>query len=174
MITAAIAALPSDVLVMCQGVGSPLEVLDAVMAGVDVFDSVYPDRAAEQGLALTFDVDPPGEGAGGGGVGGGATPRGPAAADAALRASRISLADRAFARDASPLLRGCACYSCTRHSRAYVHHLLQTHEMLAAVLLAAHNLHHYSAFFVALRGAVARSEVEAFAARVAAAFELTP
>jgi hypothetical protein len=35
----------------------------------------------------------------------------------------------------APLVEGCRCFTCTRHTQAYVHHLLQTHEMLAPVLL---------------------------------------
>ena len=29
----------------------------------------------------------------------------------------------------------CGCYCCRRHTRAYIHHLLNTHELLAHVLL---------------------------------------
>lgn len=40
-----------------------------------------------------------------------------------------------YAADPGPLSPGCGCYTCARHSRAYVHHLLQTGEMLAQVWL---------------------------------------
>ena len=30
---------------------------------------------------------------------------------------------------------GCQCFTCRHHSRAYIHHLLQAHEMAARVLL---------------------------------------
>lgn len=52
----------------------------------------------------------------------------------------------------------------TRARRAYLHHLLATHEMLADVLLDLHNAHHYARFFAALRAAVARGAFPAFAA----------
>jgi len=32
--------------------------------------------------------------------------------------------------DKASLLPGCPCYACSKHTRAYVHHLLQTNEML--------------------------------------------
>jgi hypothetical protein len=48
--------------------------------------------------------------------------------------------------DKGPLLPGCGCFACRRHSRAYVHHMLNTHEMLADVLLEAHNTSHVMAF----------------------------
>jgi hypothetical protein len=37
--------------------------------------------------------------------------------------------------DESPLVDGCKCYTCRKHSRAYIYHLLNTHEMLAQTLL---------------------------------------
>lgn len=40
------------------------------------------------------------------------------------------------------------------HTRSYVHHLLNTHEMLADVLLSIHNTYHYAAFFHAIRQAI--------------------
>jgi queuine tRNA-ribosyltransferase subunit QTRTD1 len=47
----------------------------------------------------------------------------------------INLWDDNFCDDIRPLLAECQCYSCQNHTRAYVHHLLKTHEMLATVLL---------------------------------------
>ena len=34
---------------------------------------------------------------------------------------------------------GCSCHACQNHHRAYIHHLLVAHEMLADVLLHVHN-----------------------------------
>ena len=45
-----------------------------------------------------------------------------------------------------------------------MHHLLETHEMLADVLLDVHNLHHYLRFFAALRAAIAAGGFAEFAA----------
>ena len=59
---------------------------------------------------------------------------------------------------------GCDCFTCTNHSRAYIHHLLQCHEMTAAVLLDIHNIHHYCNFFGAVRGAVRAGTFAEFAA----------
>ena len=45
--------------------------------------------------------------------------------------------------DSRPLSKLCACFTCQRHSRAYIHHLLKTKEMLAQVLpmIACHDWH---------------------------------
>ena len=40
-----------------------------------------------------------------------------------------------YAADFSPVLRGCECYCCLHHTRAYIHHLLCTREILARTLL---------------------------------------
>ncbi len=54
------------------------------------------------------------------------------------------------------------------HSRAYVHHLLHTKEMLALVLLDTHNVHHTLRFFAGIRAAIAAGEFGAFRDRVLA------
>ena len=48
-------------------------------------------------------------------------------------ASKLNLWALAYRTDRRPLLPGCACLACRSHSRAYVHHLLQAHEMTAQV-----------------------------------------
>lgn len=54
-------------------------------------------------------------------------------------------------RDFRPFITNCGCFACTRHTRAYCHHLLQTHEMLAHVLLMCHNAYQYDQFFAQIR-----------------------
>lgn len=41
--------------------------------------------------------------------------------------------------DRNPLVTGCGCLTCSRHSRGYLHHLLQVHEMNSSILLVIHN-----------------------------------
>ncbi len=50
-----------------------------------------------------------------------------------------------------PLSKNCTCYTCQRHHRAYIHHLLVTDEMLGWVLLQVHNFHVFDAFFAGIR-----------------------
>ncbi|GBG79549.1 hypothetical protein CBR_g29696 [Chara braunii] len=66
----------------------------------------------------------------------------------------INLRSTAYRLDGRPILAGCECFSCRNHSRAYIHHLLNTSEMLAQVLLDIHNIHHYLRFFRATRRAI--------------------
>lgn len=40
-----------------------------------------------------------------------------------------------FADDFTPFMDGCMCYACKYHTKAYIHHLVRTKELLASVLL---------------------------------------
>lgn len=66
----------------------------------------------------------------------------------------ISLADEMYADDFTPISRSCSCLTCQKHTRAYIHHLLNTRELLGPVLLTIHNLHHYMEFFKSIREAL--------------------
>ncbi|NPA75791.1 MAG: tRNA guanosine(34) transglycosylase Tgt [Euryarchaeota archaeon] len=46
--------LPEEKPRYLMGVGSPLDIVDAVLAGVDIFDSVFPTRNGRHGTALTW------------------------------------------------------------------------------------------------------------------------
>jgi queuine tRNA-ribosyltransferase subunit QTRTD1 len=59
---------------------------------------------------------------------------------------------------------GCTCFACRNHTRAYVHHLLHTHEMLASVLLEIHNTHWWLGFFESMREAVVAGQLGEYAA----------
>jgi queuine tRNA-ribosyltransferase len=47
-----------------------------------------------------------------------------------------------YAPDPNPLQRGCPCFTCHTHSRAYLRHLLAANELSAFRLLSIHNLHY--------------------------------
>lgn len=65
------------------------------------------------------------------------------AIEAILDDGCIDMNDSRWARDSLPLIPGCSCMTCSNsHSRAYIHHLVQAKELLAEILLFAHNLHH--------------------------------
>lgn len=55
-----------------------------------------------------------------------------------------------------PLDAACACPTCRRFSRAYLHHLDRCGEMLGAILTTTHNLHYYHALMAQLREAIER------------------
>ncbi len=57
---------------------------------------------------------------------------------------KLNIRNAKFAADSAPLDADCPCSVCRRYSRAYLRHLYQTGEMLAAMLISHHNL----AFFL--------------------------
>ncbi len=52
---------------------------------------------------------------------------------------RYNVNTAAYRRDFRPLEDGCACYTCTHYTRAYLHHLFKAKEMLASTLATIHN-----------------------------------
>ena len=59
---------------------------------------------------------------------------------------KVNIRNAKFARDSAPLDLVCPCSVCRRYSKAYLRHLYQANEMLAATLISHHNL----AFFLDL------------------------
>jgi queuine tRNA-ribosyltransferase len=57
---------------------------------------------------------------------------------------KLNIRNANFAKDTEPLDVDCPCSVCKRYSKAYLRHLYQTGEMLAATLISHHNL----AFFL--------------------------
>ena len=74
----------------------------------------------------------------------------------------INIRNAKFAEDQSPLDASCACPVCTTWSRAYLHHLVRSGEMLGAMLMTQHNLHFYQDLMQAMRDAIAARAFAAF------------
>jgi queuine tRNA-ribosyltransferase len=62
----------------------------------------------------------------------------------------------------APLDPTCACPTCTRFSRAYLHHLDRSGEMLAPMLASVHNLHFYVSLMAGLRDALEAGSMSDF------------
>ena len=54
---------------------------------------------------------------------------------------RISIKNKKFERDFTPLDHECDCYVCRNYSRAYLRHLFKANEILSSMLLSHHNLY---------------------------------
>ena len=76
----------------------------------------------------------------------------------------INLRNAKFAEDQRPLDDACDCPACRGWSRAYVHHLVRSGEILGAMLMTEHNLWFYQRLMAGLRGAIAAGGAEAWAA----------
>jgi queuine tRNA-ribosyltransferase len=76
----------------------------------------------------------------------------------------LNLRNARFAEDEEPLDPDCPCPTCSTYSRAYVHHLVRSGEILGAMLMTEHNLWFYQRLMQALRDAIAESRFAAHAA----------
>ncbi len=80
------------------------------------------------------------------------------------RTGPINLRNARFAEDRSSLDPVCACPVCGTWSRAYLHHLVRSGEILGAMLMTEHNLWFYQALMADLRAAIGEARLTAFAA----------
>ena len=75
----------------------------------------------------------------------------------------INLRNARFAEDGEPIEPGCPCPACQQFSRAYVHHLVKSGEILGAMLMTQHNLWFYQRLMQSLRDAIGEARLDAFA-----------
>ena len=123
--------MPKDKPRYLMGVGTPVNILEAVYRGVDLFDCVMPSRNARHGHIFTS-----------GGV--------------------INMNNAKYKLDERPLDERCDCPTCRRHTRAYIHHLIKSGEMLAMRLTVMHNLYFYNTLMEKIREALAEGRYEEF------------
>ena len=77
----------------------------------------------------------------------------------------VNMRNARHAEDTGPLDERCSCPVCATYSRAYLHHLIKSGEMLGAMLLTEHNLSFYQQLMQAMRDAIAAGTFTDFAAR---------
>jgi queuine tRNA-ribosyltransferase len=130
--------LPADKPRYLMGIGTPEDLIEAVQAGMDLFDCVLPTRNARNGWLFT-------------------------------RFGDVKIRNARWRDDPRPLDPECTCYCCRRFTRAYLHHLQKTNEILGARLNTIHNLHYYLNLMHELRRAIAAGRLAQTAARLLAA-----
>ena len=104
--------MPKDKPRYLMGVGTPLDILEAVHRGIDMFDCIIPTALAKHGGAYTS--------------------RG-----------YVQLRRAVHKFSEEPVDPACACPTCRDYSRAYLHHLTKTQEMMGWQLLGQHNIHFF-------------------------------
>ncbi|KAI3459899.1 hypothetical protein Pfo_016562 [Paulownia fortunei] len=151
LLSAITESLPEDKPRQICGLGLPEEVLQGVAAGIDLFDSTYIYHLTLGGFALTFPLEEIGKH--------GSSDQ---LSDTGRDGTKINLKATIYRKDTSPILEGCKCYTCENHTKAYINHLFNVHEMLAQILLEIHNTHHYLGFFRMIRETIKRGTFEEF------------
>ena len=145
------------------GMIGPHEILKLIQSGVDFFETSYAFNQTELGHALTFtntleekalNED---------------LPNSLPYEEIQIKSDLyIDLNSSEYKNDFGPILKSCACYTCRRHTRGYINHLLATKELLAGVLLNIHNLHHLGTFFQTIRESIANDVFEQFVEKIEA------
>lgn len=64
--------------------------------------------------------------------------------------------------DPRPLEEGCTCPACRNYSRAYLHHVIKSDEIIGSMLLTWHNLTYYQRLMQGLRDAIAAGRLAEF------------
>ncbi len=119
--------LPIDKPRYAMGLGrDPQDLVDAVLAGFDMFDCVGPTRLARNGALyvgqIKLDGDQP-------------------TFVSQFAKGRLSIGSSQFAQDQQVIQNACDCYTCQAgYSRAYLHHLYKTKELSYYRLASIHNL----------------------------------
>ena len=116
--------LPKEKPRYLMGVGYPKDIIEAVRLGVDMFDCVIPTRSGRTGKIFT-------------------------------KTGTLNIKNARHKNDPRPIEEGCSCKVCSNKvSRAYLHHLFNTNEMLGSIYLTIHNISHYIQLMSNLRSAI--------------------
>lgn len=112
MIEVVNAILPASKPRYLMGVGTPVNILEAIERGVDMFDCVMPTRNGRNAMLFT-------------------------------REGTMNLRNKKWETDFSPLDENGTSYCDSAYSKAYVHHLFKSSEILALQIASIHNLAFY-------------------------------
>lgn len=123
--------LPDDKPRALFGSFNPETIFKLINEGVDIFDTSFATYLAEKGCALRIKVN---------------------ASSGATTSSILDLNTKQYKEEFDVIDGNCKCYACTRNfTKVYIHHLLDTKEMLASVLLMLHNLYVFCDWFKTIR-----------------------
>jgi queuine tRNA-ribosyltransferase len=137
--------LPREKIKYLMGVGTPFDIVQAVSEGIDLFDCVMPTRSGRFGRAFVSAAEP-----------------------------YINIRNARYQLDQDPLDSACDCLACRNYSKAYIHHLFRTDEMLGPQLLSVHNLRHYLKLMQEIRSAINENRFQTFYEAVKKAWQDAP
>ncbi|WP_417600527.1 tRNA guanosine(34) transglycosylase Tgt [Pararhodobacter oceanensis] len=80
------------------------------------------------------------------------------------RHGSVNLRNARHKDDPRPLDAACGCPACRNYSRAYLHHVVRSDEIIGSMLLTWHNLHYYQDLMQGMRDAIAAGRFADFEA----------
>lgn len=141
-----------------MGLGlNPQDLVEAVLAGFDMFDCVAPTRLARNGALYVGELvaSPDANGQPSVQWSGAMVP-------GASAKGRLSIGNQHCIHDTQPIQVGCGCYTCqTGYSRAYLHHLYKADELTYHRLASIHNVYQLVRLSQSLRHWVLTGQVPA-------------
>lgn len=81
-------------------------------------------------------------------------------AQAFTRTGVLNMRNACHIDDTSPIDKDCRCPACRQYTRAYIHHLFRSQEILAAMLLTWHNLTYYQDLMRTIRQAIREDRLD--------------
>ncbi|MCG7518456.1 tRNA guanosine(34) transglycosylase Tgt [Ruegeria sp. Ofav3-42] len=76
----------------------------------------------------------------------------------------VNIKNARHADDPRPLDEACSCPACSNYSRAYLHHVFRSNEMISGMLLTWHNLHYFQEIMRGMRDAISAGTFDAWQA----------
>lgn len=74
----------------------------------------------------------------------------------------VNIKNARHADDPRPLDENCSCPTCCGYSRAYLHHVFRSQEIISSMLLTWHNLHYYQELMDDMRTVIERGKFDAW------------
>ena len=77
----------------------------------------------------------------------------------------VNIKNARHQNDPRPLDEACSCPACQNYSRAYLHHVFKSQEIIASMLMTWHNLHYYQELMEDMRQAISTDSFAQFQAK---------
>lgn len=81
------------------------------------------------------------------------------------RMGQLNIKNARHQDDPRPIDESCTCPACRSYSRAYLHHVFRSQEIISSMLLTWHNLHYYQQIMQGMRDAIAAGAFAAWEAK---------
>ncbi|MEE3000391.1 MAG: tRNA guanosine(34) transglycosylase Tgt [Pseudomonadota bacterium] len=78
------------------------------------------------------------------------------------RRGDVNIRNARHANDPRPIDSHCTCPACNKFSRAYIHHLVKSKEILGSMLMTWHNIHYYQDLMRSLRKNISKGTLNTF------------
>ena len=126
--------LPKEKLRYLMGVGTPADLVESVLNGIDMFDCVMPTRNARNGQLFSFD-------------------------------GKINIRNSKYKHDFSKIDNHDFSSISKKYSKAYLHHLFKTNEILGLRIATEHNLKFYMYLMSLIRQEIKLNSFEKWASQ---------